>query len=112
MPESTLPAALLPLRDTLNRLLWASKKQLRRLAHNLADLLTREFMREFDRHFAQDADSHRATQSAYGRIGYLASHLNCGVPGWRAWRENTLTGERALQAAARLQSSPWWLNRL
>jgi hypothetical protein len=61
---------------------------------------------------ARLSDPHFATLSGYGRMGFLASHLNTSVPCWRAYCDETLEGETALSAVARLQSSTWWLNRL
>ncbi len=112
LPNATLPAALMPLRNEFFRLLWAGKKELKRLAHSLADILQSEFMREVDFQYERTADPHFSTLSGYGRIGFLASHLNTAVPGWTAYCNEELEGEDALKCVARLQSPQWWLNRL
>ena len=112
LPQGAFPAVLMPLRDQFWRLLWAGKKELKRLAHNLADIMGSEFMREFDFQMARTEDPHFSTLSGYGRMGFLASHLNTNVPAWRAYCDETLEAETALSAVARLQSSTWWLNRL
>ena len=112
LPQGAFPAVLMPLRDQFWRLLWAGKKELKRLSHNLADIMGSEFVREFDFQMARLSDPHFATLSGYGRMGFLASHLNTSVPCWRAYCDETLEGETALSAVARLQSSTWWLNRL
>ncbi|WP_313396988.1 replication endonuclease [Atlantibacter hermannii] len=112
LPNATLPAALMPLRNEFFRLLWAGKKELKRLAHSLADILQCEFMREFDFQYERTTDPHFSTLSAYGRMGFLASHLNTAVPGWTAYCNEELEGEDALKCVARLQSPQWWLNRL
>lgn len=112
LPNATLPAALMPLRSEFFRLLWAGKNELKRLAHSLADILQSEFMREFDFQYARTTDPHFSTLSAYGRMGFLASHLNTAVPGWSAYCSEELEGEDALKCVARLQSPQWWLNRL
>ncbi|EKQ6730616.1 replication endonuclease [Escherichia coli] len=112
LPNATLPAALLPLRNEFFRLLWAGKKELKRLAHSLADILQTEFMREFDFQYERTTNPHFSTVSAYGRMGFLASHLNTPVPGWTAYCNEELEGEDALKYVARMQSPQWWLNRL
>ena len=112
LPNATLPAALLPLRNEFFRLLWAGKKELKRLAHSLADILQNEFIREVDFQYERTADPHFSTLSGYGRIGFLASHLNTAVPGWTAYCNEELEGEDAIKCVARLQSPQWWLNRL
>lgn len=112
LPQSTLPAVLLPLRSDFWRLLWAGKKELKRLAHNLADILGSEFNREFEFQMARSSDPHFSTLSGYGRMGFLVSHLNVPVPCWTAYCKEELEGEEALGAVARLQSPQWWLNRL
>lgn len=109
---NALPAALMPLRNEFWRLLWARKKELKRLAHNLADILRCEFMREFEFQYERTADPHFSTLSAYGRMGFLASHLNTPVPGWSLYCNEELEAEDALKSVARLQSPQWWLNRL
>jgi len=112
LPQGAFPAVLMPLRDQFWRLLWAGKKELKRLAYNLADIMGSEFMREFDFQMARTEDPYFATLSGYGRIGFLASHLNTSVPAWRAYCDETLEAETALSAVARLQTPAWWLNRL
>lgn len=88
------------------------EKELKRLAHNLADLLGSEFNREFDFQMARTSDPHFATLSGYGRMGFLANHLKTPVPCWTAYCKEELEAEDALKAVARLQSPQWWLNRL
>lgn len=112
LPQAVLPAALLPLHSDFWRLLWAGKKEMKRLAYNLADILGSEFNREFEFQLARTADPHFATLSGYGRMGFLVSHLNMPVPCWTAYCKEELEGEEALNAVARLQSPQWWLNRL
>lgn len=112
LPQGVMPAALLPLREQFWRLLWAGKRELKRLAHNLADLLGSEFNREFDFQMARTSDPHFATLSGYGRMGFLANHLKTSVPCWTAYCKEELEAEDALKAVARLQSPQWWLNRL
>lgn len=112
LPQGVMPAALLPLREQFWRLLWAGKKELKRLAHNLADLLGSEFNREFDFQMARTSDPHFATLSGYGRMGFLANHLKTPVPCWTDYCKEELEAEDALKAVARLQSPQWWLNRL
>nr|WP_244207869.1 replication endonuclease [Citrobacter gillenii] len=112
LPQGTLPAALLPLHSDFYRLIWAGKKEMKRLAHNLADILGSEFNREFEFQLARTADPHFSTLSGYGRMGFLVSHLNVPVPCWTAYCKEELEGEEALCAVARMQSPQWWLNRL
>ncbi|MCX9067680.1 replication endonuclease [Citrobacter portucalensis] len=112
LPQAVLPAALLPLHSDFWRLLWAGKKEMKRLAYNLADILGSEFNREFEFQLARTADPHFATLSGYGRMGFLVSHLNMPIPCWTAYCKEELEGEEALNAVARLQSPQWWLNRL
>ncbi|QPB31313.1 replication endonuclease [Citrobacter amalonaticus] len=112
LPQRALPAVLLPLREQFWRLLWAGKKEQKRLAHSLADVLGSEFNREFDFQFSRTSDPHFSTLSGYGRMGFLASHLKTPVPGWEAYCKEELEAEDALKAVARLQSPQWWLNRL
>ncbi|HBR1366643.1 TPA: replication endonuclease [Klebsiella pneumoniae] len=107
-----LPPPLLPLHAYLQRFLWAGKKELKRLAHTLADILTSEFIRESDLQLEQTSDPEIAALSGYGRIGWLVTHLNMTPPGWSAYCSETLEAEEALCAVSRLESPSWWLNRL
>ncbi|WP_127960166.1 replication endonuclease [Serratia microhaemolytica] len=111
LPTGITPPALLPIRDQLQRLLWAGKRELKRLAYTLADLLTGEFMREFDHQLPHNG-AQFATLSGYGRIASLAQHLNMAIPGWQAYCQQKLNADEALRAVSRLQSAKWWLNRL
>lgn len=110
-PDS-LPAPLLPVRDQLFRLLWAGKRELKRLAYTLADIFTGEFIRESDRCLAKTSDPSCAALSGYGRIASLAAHLKTPVPGWAAYCNEELIAEDALRVVLRLESPTWWLNRL
>ncbi|MDM2835736.1 replication endonuclease [Citrobacter sp. Cpo091] len=112
LPRGNFPAVLMPLRDQFWRLLWSGKRELKRLAHSLADVLCSEFMRECDFQLKRTSDPHFSALSGYGRIGFLASHLNTPIPCWSAYCKEELEGEEALNAVARLQSPQWWLNRL
>ncbi|KJF76417.1 replication protein, partial [Raoultella planticola] len=68
LPQSALPAILLPLRDDFHLLPWADKKRLKRLAYKLANLMKSEFMREFDFQYEKTADVEFSTLYAYGYI--------------------------------------------
>ncbi|WP_436882809.1 replication endonuclease [Enterobacter asburiae] len=111
-PQDTLPALLLPFRDDFHLLPWADKKRLKRLAHNLANLMKSEFMREFDLQHAKTADPAFSTLYAYGFIASKARTLNIPVPGWKDYFGETLEAEDALRAVARLQAEKWWLTKL
>lgn len=112
MPDNLSPAPLLDLRDQFWRMLWTGKKGIKRLAHNLADLLTGEFIREQEYQFKRHGDLDFSVVSAYGRIGFLASHLKTGIPGWGAYCKEEMEPEEALRAVSRLESPKWWENRL
>ncbi|RTP91513.1 replication endonuclease [Enterobacter asburiae] len=112
LPQGTLPALLLPFRDDFHLLPWADKKRLKRLAHNLANLMKSEFMREFDLQYAKTAAPSFSTLYAYGFIASKARTLNIPVPGWKAYFGETLEAEDALRAVARLQAEKWWLGKL
>ena len=107
-----MPGILLPIRDQLFRMLWAGKKELKRLAYTLADIFTSEFIRESDHQLARTGDPEFAALSGYGRIASLAVHLKTPIPGWRAYCNEELEAEDALRAVLRLESPQWWLNRL
>lgn len=111
-PQNTLPALLLPFRDDFHLLPWADKKRLKRLSHNLANLMKSEFMREFDLQYARTTDPAFATLYAYGYIASKARTLNIPVPGWEAYFREALEAEDALRAVARLQAEKWWLGKL
>ena len=111
-PDSVMPGVLLPIREQLFRMLWAGKKELKRLAYTLADIFTSEFIRESDHQLARTGDPEFAALSGYGRIGSLASHLKTPIPGWEAYCKEELEAEDALRAVLRLESPQWWLNRL
>ena len=55
-PDTVMPGILLPIRDQLFRMLWAGKKELKRLAYTLADIFTSEFIRESDYQLARTGD--------------------------------------------------------
>lgn len=111
-PDSVMPGILLPIRDQLFRILWAGKKELKRLAYTLADIFTSEFIRESDHQLAHTGDPEFAALSGYGRIASLAVHLKTPIPGWTAYCNEELEAEDALRAVLRLESPQWWLNRL
>ncbi|AYN26556.1 replication endonuclease [Buttiauxella sp. 3AFRM03] len=110
-PQAT-PLALQPLHGQFYRLLWAGKRELKRLAYNLADLMIGEFEREYAFYLDNTGDLEMAVISGYGRIGYLASHLNMGVPCWTAYCNEELDAETALCAVSRMETPRWWLNKL
>lgn len=111
-PDTVMPGVLLPIRDQLFRMLWAGKKELKRLAYTLADIFTSEFIRESDHQLARTGDPEVAALSGYGRIASLAVHLKTPIPGWTAYCNEELEAEDALRAVLRLESPQWWLNRL
>ncbi|HBS1662613.1 TPA: replication endonuclease [Klebsiella pneumoniae] len=111
-PDTVMPGILLPIRDQLFRMLWAGKKELKRLAYTLADIFTSEFIRESDHQLARTGDPEFAALSGYGRIASLAVHLKTPIPGWIAYCNEELEAEDALRAVLRLESPQWWLNRL
>ncbi|EMO4271961.1 phage replication protein [Klebsiella variicola] len=111
-PDTMMPGILLPIRDQLFRMLWAGKKELKRLAYTLADIFTSEFIRESDHQLARTGDPEFAALSGYGRIASLAVHLKTPIPGWTAYCNEELEAEDALRAVLRLESPQWWLNRL
>ena len=111
-PDTVMPGILLPIRDQLFRMLWAGKKELKRLAYTLADIFTSEFIRESDHQLARTGDPEFAALSGYGRIASLAVHLKTPIPGWTAYCNEELEAEDALRAVLRLESPQWWLNRL
>lgn len=111
-PDTVMPGILLPVRDQLFRMLWAGKKELKRLAYTLADIFTSEFIRESDHQLARTGDPEFAAISGYGRIASLAVHLKTPIPGWTAYCNEELEAEDALRAVLRLESPQWWLNRL
>lgn len=111
-PDTVMPGILLPIRDQLFRMLWAGKKELKRLAYTLADIFTSEFIRESDHQLAHTGDPEFAALSGYGRIASLAVHLKTPIPGWTAYCNEELEAEDALRAVLRLESPQWWLNRL
>lgn len=112
LPQDSLPAILLPLREDFHLLPWANKKRLKRLAYKLANLMKSEFMREFDFQFAHTDDPEFATLYSYGAVASKARHLNIPVPGWSAYCNESLEAEDALRAVARLQSEKWWSGKL
>jgi Bacteriophage replication gene A protein (GPA). len=111
-PDGVMPGVLLPIREQLFRMLWAGKKELKRLAYTLADIFTSEFIRESDHQLATTGDPELAALSGYGRIASLAVHLKTPIPGWTAYCNEELEAEDALRAVLRLESPQWWLNRL
>lgn len=111
-PDGVMPGILLPIREQLFRMLWAGKKELKRLAYTLADIFTSEFIRESDHQLATTGDPELAALSGYGRIASLAVHLKTPIPGWTAYCNEELEAEDALRAVLRLESPQWWLNRL
>lgn len=112
LPQSTLPALLLPLRDEFHLLPWADKKRLKRLAYKLANLMKSEFMREFDFQYEQTSDLEFSSIYAYGAIASKAARLNIAIPGWARYCDEELDADEALRAAGRLHSEKWWLNKI
>lgn len=112
LPQSTLPAILLPLRDDFHLLPWADKKRLKRLAYKLANLMKSEFMREFDFQYEHTADLEFSSIYAYGAIASKAATLNIAIPGWARYCDEELDADEALRAAGRLHSEKWWLNKI
>lgn len=112
LPQSTLPALLLPLRDDFHLLPWADKKRLKRLAYKLANLMKSEFMREFDFQYAQTSDIEFSSIYAYGAIASKAITLNIAIPGWGRYCDEELDADEALRAAGRLHSEKWWFNKI
>ncbi|MND11412.1 Bacteriophage replication protein GPA [compost metagenome] len=112
LPQSALPAILVPLRDDFHLLPWADKKRLKRLAYKLANLMKSEFMREFDFQYEKTANVEFSTIYAYGAIASKAMTLNIAIPGWGRYCEEELEAEEALRAVARLQSEKWWLGKI
>lgn len=112
LPQDSIPAILLPLREDFHLLPWANKKRLKRLAYKLANLMKSEFMREFDFRYEKTADVEFSTIYAYGAIASKASSLNIAIPGWKQYCDEVLTAEDALRVIARLQKEKWWLGKL
>ncbi|MCX3408504.1 replication endonuclease [Raoultella ornithinolytica] len=112
LPQSTLPAMLLPLRDDFHLLPWADKKRLKRLAYKLAHLMKSEFMREFDFQYEKTSDMEFSSIYAYGAIASKATALSIPIPGWKKYCEEELDADEALRAAARLHKEKWWLGKL
>ncbi|EMW0524357.1 TPA: replication endonuclease [Klebsiella pneumoniae] len=112
LPQSNLPAILIPLRDEFHLLPWADKKRLKRLAYKLANLMKSEFMREFDFQYEKTADVEFSTLYAYGFIASKATVLNIAIPGWDKYCDESLQAEDALRAIARLQKEKWWLSKI
>ncbi|EOA0094777.1 TPA: replication endonuclease [Klebsiella aerogenes] len=112
LPQSNLPAILIPLRDEFHLLPWADKKRLKRLAYKLANLMKSEFMREFDYQYEKTADVEFSTLYAYGFIASKATALNIAIPGWDKYCDESLQAEDALRAIARLQKEKWWLSKI
>lgn len=112
LPPGVLPGPLFDLRDDLNRIPWAGKRELKKLAYRLADRLTAELMREVDHQVERHGDYEFAIISGFGRAGWLITHLNMTAPGWQAYCKEELSAEDALRGAARIESPSWWLRRL
>lgn len=112
LPQSNLPAILIPLRDEFHLLPWADKKRLKRLAYKLANLMKSEFMREFDFQYEKTTDVEFSTLYAYGFIASKATALNIAIPGWDKYCDESLQAEDALRAIARLQKEKWWLSKI
>ncbi|HBR0976506.1 TPA: replication endonuclease [Klebsiella variicola] len=112
LPQDSIPAILLPLREDFHLLPWASKKRLKRLAYKLANLMKSEFMREFDFRYEKTADVEFSTIYAYGAIASKATSLNIAIPGWKQYCGEVLTAEDALRVITRLQKEKWWLGKL
>jgi hypothetical protein len=88
------------------------KRELKRLAHRLADCITSEFMNLFEHKRRATGDMSFAVIYSYGRAAWLVSHLKMIAPGWGKYCPEALTDIDALRAMARLESSAWWLRRL
>jgi hypothetical protein len=108
----TVPGLLIPFLDDFTRLPWYGKRELKRLAHRLTDCITGEFMNYYDHQFNETGDPTFAVVYAYGRCGWLVSHLNMPAPGWGDYCDMKLTDADAVRCMARLESPAWWLRRL
>ncbi|WP_261804189.1 replication endonuclease [Serratia marcescens] len=107
-----VPGVLIGFLDDFARLPWYGKRELKRLAHRLADCITAEFMNYYQSQVDKHGDIPFAVIYAYGRAGWVVSHLNMFAPGWRSYCEMELTDADALRCMARLESPAWWLRRL
>ncbi|MHC9057778.1 replication endonuclease [Pantoea sp. y20] len=107
-----LPGLLLPFGDDFACIPWSGKRELKRLAHRLADCITNEFMTMFEHQQGATGDNSFAVVYAYGRAAWLVMHLNMIAPGWSAYCQEELTYVDALRAMGRIESPSWWLKRL
>ncbi|WP_232733359.1 replication endonuclease [Serratia marcescens] len=107
-----VPGVLIGFQDDFSRLPWYGKRELKRLAHRLADCITAEFMNYYESQVEKHGDVSFAIIYAYGRAAWVVSHLNMFAPGWRSYCEMELSEADALRCMARLESPAWWLRRL
>ncbi|AXF75321.1 replication endonuclease [Erwinia tracheiphila] len=107
-----LPLAFGEFAQDYNRLPWCGRRQLKRLAHRLADLVISEFINYQEHYYRETSDLSFSVICAYGRAAWLVSHLNMFAPGWGAYCNEELSDADALRCAARLESPSWWLRRL
>ncbi|CAI1155578.1 Bacteriophage replication gene A protein (GPA) [Serratia entomophila] len=107
-----VPGVLISFQDDFARLPWYGKRDLKRLAHRLTDCITAEFMNYYQSQVDKHGDVSFAVLYAYGRAGWVVSHLNMFAPGWGSYCDMELTDVDALRCMARLESPAWWLRRL
>ncbi|QDL30867.1 replication endonuclease [Serratia liquefaciens] len=107
-----VPGVLIGFQDDFARLPWYGKRELKRLAHRLTDCITAEFMNYYQSQVDEHGDVSFAVIYAYGRAGWLVSHLNMFAPGWASYCDMVLTDVDALRCMARLESPAWWMRRL
>ncbi|CAI2487309.1 replication endonuclease [Serratia proteamaculans] len=107
-----VPGVLIGFRDDFARMPWYGKRELKRLAHRLTDCITAEFMNYYQSQVDKHGDVSFAVLYAYGRAGWVVSHLNMFAPGWGSYCDMELNDVDALRCMARLESPAWWLRRL
>ncbi|EQA4235385.1 replication endonuclease [Serratia marcescens] len=107
-----VPGVLIDFLDDFARMPWYGKRDLKRLAHRLTDCITAEFMNYYQSQVDEHGDVSFAVLYAYGRAGWVVSHLNMFAPGWGSYCDMELTDVDALRCMARLESPSWWLRRL
>ncbi|MDR6348508.1 replication endonuclease [Pantoea sp. SORGH_AS_0659] len=111
-PDGEMPPALIEFRSDFYRIPWAGKRELKKLSYLLADKLTNELINETNLQMEKHGDAEFSILSGYGRAAWLISHLKMTAPGWQRYCAEELTAEEALSAAARIESSSWWMRRL
>lgn len=107
-----VPGTLIPFLDDFARLPWYGKRELKRLAHRLTDCITGEFINYYESQYEKTSDPTFSVIYAYGRCGWLVSHLNMTAPGWGDYCDMKLTDVDAARCMGRLESPQWWLRRL